>query len=117
MPARKPNEHDRRTSVQNDDPDARLNEPYGPGQYRSGVDRPGQPTSKNPGHTSPAHNTPGHERADPPDRAVSSEQKQPSNYPGIMGPKARALKENTKPPTGPRTENKDFRKRKPSGER
>jgi len=89
---------------QGDDMDARLHEPYGPGQYRSGIDGPGQPTKKNPGHTNPAHNTPSHERGDKPARPEPRGQTQPPSYPGIMGPKARELTQKSKPPTEPASE-------------
>lgn len=84
---------DGRTSPdeQGDDTDARMREPYGPGQYRSGTDLPGPPAKKNPGHAHPAHNTPGHHRGDAPEPVPRSAQVQPPSYPGIRGPEARRL--------------------------
>jgi len=84
--------------------DARLHGTSGPGQHPSDVDDTGKPTKRNPGHTNPAHNTPGHERGDKPDRRPRSAQVQPPSYPGIMGPKARALADQSKPPTEPSSE-------------
>lgn len=85
---------------QGDDLDARLNEPYGPGQYRSGVESPEQPSKKNPGHTNPAHNTPGHERGDKPSRADDSTSNiESASYPGIPGSETRRMKEESKPPS------------------
>lgn len=97
------------SSEQGDDLDARLNEPYGPGQYRSGIDEPGEPTKKNPGHNNPRHNTPGHDRHDKPvgeetPAATSPGQDQTASYPGLKGPKARELAQNSKPPTEPPSE-------------
>jgi|GEM_PF-4982895 len=92
-------------SEQGDDLDARLNEPYGPGQYRSGVESPGQPSKKNPGHTNPAHNTPGHERGDKPHRAKDTGHRgEHASYPGIQGAETRRMKEESKPPTEPASE-------------
>ncbi|UYO92335.1 hypothetical protein [Pollutimonas sp. M17] len=75
--------------------DPRLKEPASPGQYRSGIDGPGESTSKNPGHANPAHNTPGHERQDEPGQHDPGQpsQGQTQSYPGIKGGKARALAE------------------------
>lgn len=105
VPEKQAGEDGRATpSEQGDDLDARLNEPYGPGQYRSGIDGPGEPAKKNPGHTNPAHNTPGHERGDRPDRSPARGEVQPPSYPGIRGPKARRLAETSKPPVEPPSE-------------
>jgi len=102
--AYKPKSPTHEEPAQSDDMDARRKEPYGPGQYRSGVDEPGEPTKKNPGHNNPSHNTPGHERGDKPDRPEPPGQAQPPSYPGIMGPKARKLTQDSKPPTEPASE-------------
>lgn len=94
------------SSEQGDDLKARQNEPYGPGQYRSGIDKPGEPTKKNPGHTNPQHNTPGRERHDKPDAVddVASDQAGPAHYPGIRGAEAQDLAQHSKPPTEPPSE-------------
>lgn len=84
---------------QGGDKEAREHEPYGPGQYRSGTDGPGEPTKKNPGHTNPAHNTSGQEREDRASPVQDPpEQAQPPSYPGLVGEKARELKENKESP-------------------
>lgn len=77
------------------DIDPRLKEPAGPGQYRSGMDDPDHPAKSNPGQANPAHNTPGHIRRDQPGQHDQGHpaQKKTQSYPGIMGRKARALKE------------------------
>ncbi len=87
-----PSQHD---PEEGNDMDPRRKEPVSPGQYRSGIDEPGTPTRKNPGHTNPAHNTPGHIRQNQPDQAKLKQPglEQSQSYPGIMGRKARALKE------------------------
>jgi len=79
-----------------DEINPRLETPASPGQYRSGVDDPGNPNKKNPGHTNAAHNTPGHQRKDQPGRQNTAQpgQAQSQSYPGIAGKKARALIEN-----------------------
>lgn len=92
-------------SEQGDDLDARLNEPYGPGQYRSGIESPEQPSKKNPGHTNPAHNTPGHERGDKPQQArQSTAGGEHASYPGIEGEETRRMKRQSKPPVEPASE-------------
>lgn len=77
--------------------DPRQKEPYGPEGYRSGIDDPGSPTSKNPGHTNPSHNTPGHIRQDQPGQQDAGQpgQDQTQSYPGIKGPKARDLQQDS----------------------
>ncbi|MFW7343691.1 hypothetical protein V0R37_19360 [Pollutimonas sp. H1-120] len=77
--------------------DPRLKEPASPGQYRSGIDEPGKPSKKNPGHANPAHNTPGHARQDEPGQQDPGQPSQgrTQSYPGIKGPKARALEEDS----------------------
>lgn len=77
------------------DVDPGQKEPAGPGRYSSGIDDPDHPTERNPGHANPAHNTPGHVRRDQPGQSDQGHpaQGKTQTYPGIMGRKARALKE------------------------
>jgi hypothetical protein len=77
--------------------DPRLKEPASPGQYRSGIDGPGESSKKNPGHTNPAHNTPGHDRQDEPGQQDKGHpgQGQTQSYPGIKGPEAHALQQDS----------------------
>lgn len=74
--------------------DPRLKEPVGPGQHHSDI---GEPGKKNPGHANPAHNTPGHTRQNQPGQQDPGQpgQGQTQSYPGIKGPKARALQEDS----------------------
>ena len=75
----------------------RLKETVGPERYQSDVDDPGHPRRKNPGHANPAHNTPGHDRQDVAGQQDAGKpgQGQTQSYPGIQGPKTRALQEDS----------------------
>lgn len=90
--AAKPSQQD---PEQGNEVDPRLKEPYGPEGYRSGVDEPGVPTSKNPGQTNPARNTPGKMRQDEPGQQDKGKpgQDQTMSYPGVKGPEALELQE------------------------
>ncbi len=78
--------------------DPRLKEPYGPAGYRSGLEDPDEPSKQNPGQVNPGHNTPGHARRDQPGQQDIGKpgQGKTQSYPGIMGSKARALREDEK---------------------
>jgi len=92
---------DKQTRLNREETEAQRKEPFGPGQYRSGIDEPGEPTKKNAGHTSPQHNTPGLQRHDGPSSAKPPIRADMGSYPGVMGPKARELTQESKPPTEP----------------
>jgi hypothetical protein len=75
--------------------DPRRREPIGPDGERGGIDDLDAPSNKNPGHTNPSHNTPGHVRQDQPGQHDTGEpgQGQTQSYPGIRGPKVKALEQ------------------------
>lgn len=94
---KKPVKPSQQDPEQGNNVDPRLKEPYGPEGYRSGIDDPGSPTGNNPGHTNPAHNTPGQVRQDQPGQQDRGQpgQAQTQSYPGIKGPKARDLQQDS----------------------
>lgn len=95
----KPKTPSQQDPEQGNEIDPRLKEPVGPGQQQSALDEPGHPRKKNPGHANPAHNTPGHTRQNQPGQQDPGQagQGQTQSYPGIKGPKARALQEDSPP--------------------
>lgn len=60
-------------------------------------DLPGNQGKKNAGHTNPAHNTPGQTRQDQPGQQDLGQpgQDETQSYPGIKGPKARDLQQDS----------------------
>jgi len=94
---KKPVKPSQQDPEQGNNVDPRLKEPYGPEGYRSGIDEPGSPTRNNPGHTNPAHNTPGQVRQDQPGQQDLGQpgQAQTQSYPGIKGPEARDLEQDS----------------------
>ncbi|SHG77970.1 hypothetical protein [Pollutimonas bauzanensis] len=77
--------------------DVRQNEPANPDRHQSDPDLPGAHGKKNAGHANPAHNTPGHTRQDQPGQQEQGQpgQGETQSYPGIKGPKARDLQEDS----------------------
>lgn len=68
-----------------------------PGQKQSGLDLPDNSGKKNPGHANPAHNTPGHIRQNQPGQQDPGRpgQGETQSYPGIKGPKAHELQQDS----------------------
>jgi hypothetical protein len=69
--------------------------PANPSQQNT--DPPGNQGKKNAGHTNPAHNTPGQTRQDQPGQQDPGQpgQGETQSYPGIKGPKARDLQQDS----------------------
>lgn len=91
----KPNKLSKQDQKVDNKTDSRIKELYDAEGDSSAIEDPEQLAQANPGQLNPAHNTPGQARKDQPGQQDPGHpsQDQTQSYPGIQGPKARALRE------------------------